>query len=306
MSMALAFASVGPAEARTGERVTPPDLRAVALAPSDFAAGTRTAFENQGAAGKVTSFVRFFQPPVKLGTARMSSVLSVVRLYPDKRKATNAYTDGARSFGTAAFRKSIVTGLAGTLSQSSGQDVRISNARFGKATAAGPDGRQITLSVVTTLGTLDIVIAFAHLDRLVTEAYLYSTLDGSLPAGIGGRVLGLTREHARVALTVAVDGPPLVGGTAAQGQKLTADVGSWTGGPTSFAYAWLRCDSTGANCAPIAGAAGKTYTVAAEDAGSTLRVDVTGANSVSSFKATSPVTLPVPAPAPPPAPAPAP
>ncbi|MFI4985066.1 MAG: hypothetical protein ACHQAV_03650, partial [Solirubrobacterales bacterium] len=73
--------------------------------------------------------------------------------------------------------------------------------------------------------------------------------------------------------------PPTITGTAQQGQALSAQNGSWTNEPTSFAYAWQRCDSTGAKCAPISGATAQTYTLVAPDVGSTVRVAVTASNS---------------------------
>ena len=60
----------------------------------------------------------------------------------------------------------------------------------------------------------------------------------------------------------------------ADAHELVADPGTWSGDGISFAYAWERCDSAGANCAPVAGA-----TVHAErlvgDAAATMDV-VTG------------------------------
>jgi hypothetical protein len=72
--------------------------------------------------------------------------------------------------------------------------------------------------------------------------------------------------------------PPTISGTAQKGQVLTASAGTWTGSPTSFGYAWQRCDSAGANCSAITGAATSTYTLGEPDVGKTLRVVVTAAN----------------------------
>ncbi|HEY2741625.1 MAG TPA: hypothetical protein VGI69_05535, partial [Gaiellaceae bacterium] len=49
---------------------------------------------------------------------------------------------------------------------------------------------------------------------------------------------------------------PTVSGTAQEGQTLTVGAGAWSGTqPIDYAYQWQRCQSSGANCAPIAGAA---------------------------------------------------
>ena len=54
------------------------------------------------------------------------------------------------------------------------------------------------------------------------------------------------------------------------------DEGDWTGAPSNFSYSWARCDASGANCTPIAGATANRYSVGAADVGSTIRVTVTG------------------------------
>jgi hypothetical protein len=81
---------------------------------------------------------------------------------------------------------------------------------------------------------------------------------------------------------------PTISGVAQEGQTLSASPGSWTGSPGAFSYEWLRCDSGGASCAPIASATSSTYGVVAADVGSTLRVVVTASNAAgSSAPATS-------------------
>jgi hypothetical protein len=85
--------------------------------------------------------------------------------------------------------------------------------------------------------------------------------------------------------------PPTVSGTPQDGQTLTASTGSWSGTqPITYGYEWQRCDSGGANCAPIAGATGPTYLATSADVGRTLRVVVTATNSAGSASATSAAT----------------
>ena len=75
------------------------------------------------------------------------------------------------------------------------------------------------------------------------------------------------------------------------GQTLTATTGTWDYSPTSYAYQWSRCDSTGANCTTIAGASNSTYTLVTADVGSTIRVAVTATNGNGATTASSPPTM---------------
>ena len=95
--------------------------------------------------------------------------------------------------------------------------------------------------------------------------------------------------------------PPAISGTAQDGRTLTASTGSWSGSPTSYAYEWQRCDTSGAACAAIAGATSASYAAQTVDVGSTLRVAVTasnGAGSATAVSAPSAIVAPAPAPAP--------
>jgi len=84
--------------------------------------------------------------------------------------------------------------------------------------------------------------------------------------------------------------PPVVSGSAVEGQTLTTTSGSWTPNPTSFSYKWLRCDSSGANCAAIGGATEAAYDLSASDVGHTLKVEVTAQNTGGEGSATSAAT----------------
>jgi hypothetical protein len=88
---------------------------------------------------------------------------------------------------------------------------------------------------------------------------------------------------------------PKISGTAEVGVTLVTTRGTWTGKPTSFKFAWLRCDTTGAACLAIGGATAKIYTPTVSDIGHTLRVNVTARNSSGSTTATSAATAVVPA-----------
>ena len=88
--------------------------------------------------------------------------------------------------------------------------------------------------------------------------------------------------------------PPSIGGTAQQGQTLSATPGSWTGTqPISYAYQWQRCDSAGASCSDLSGATQSSFTPGSADVGHALRVRVTASNSVGTGTAISAPTAAV-------------
>ena len=109
------------------------------------------------------------------------------------------------------------------------------------------------------------------------------------PAGVvalaaGALVIGALFGQAgsgRAAGTTAVTntGTPTISGTAQEGETLTADNGTWSGNPTTYAQAWSRCDKNGNKCSTIEEATSSTYTLDTPDVGHTLRVTVTATNA---------------------------
>lgn len=86
-------------------------------------------------------------------------------------------------------------------------------------------------------------------------------------------------QSARPVNTVA----PTISGTTAVGNRLTANRGEWVGNtPITYAFKWLRCDASGANCVEIATATDNTYVLVQADVNRTMRVRVTARNDAGS------------------------
>jgi hypothetical protein len=73
--------------------------------------------------------------------------------------------------------------------------------------------------------------------------------------------------------------PPTITGHAQQGFTLTEHAASWSNyPPSSYAYQWERCDSSGGQCFALVGQTSPTYQLTADDVGHTLRVQETATN----------------------------
>lgn len=89
--------------------------------------------------------------------------------------------------------------------------------------------------------------------------------------------------------------PPTISGAATKGATLNGSPGAWKGFPLpAFSLQWLRCDKGGGGCVDITGATSHGYTLAAADAGSTIRLRVSGTNSLGSAAADSTQTAVIP------------
>jgi len=103
-----------------------------------------------------------------------------------------------------------------------------------------------------------------------------------------GSVVGVPGEgNAAAEAAPANTGTPTISGSPQSGGTLTASDGTWSNSPTSFTYAWSKCDQNGNACTAIAGATQNTYKAQDSDVGGTLRVTVTATNADGSAPATS-------------------
>ena len=111
-------------------------------------------------------------------------------------------------------------------------------------------------------------------------------------AALAAAVTGIFAAVASAAAPVNT-ASPTISGTAKVGSTLTANDGTWSNSPASFAYQWQRCASDGTSCGDITGASSKTYVPVTGDVGHALRVVVTATNSDGHSAATSGATDPV-------------
>ena len=148
-----------------------------------------------------------------------------------------------------------------------------------------------------------------------TQAYVVST--GDTGSRIRVRVTASNADGSAVAASNATStvaaasqppartAEPRITGTVRVGSTLTATPGQWSNNPTSFAYQWVRCPTTGGNaegtdCGAIGGATAQAYQLAAADLGRRLRVRVTASNADGSATAASNATATIQAAVPPP------
>jgi uncharacterized repeat protein (TIGR01451 family) len=90
---------------------------------------------------------------------------------------------------------------------------------------------------------------------------------------------------------------PTVSGTVAVGNYLTVSNGTWTSSvPVTYSHRWERCDSAGANCAPVTGVTGSTYLLDTPDVGKRIRGVTIASNGGGAATANAAVTIVVPAP----------
>jgi hypothetical protein len=126
----------------------------------------------------------------------------------------------------------------------------------------------------------------------VLRAQLTRTRVGFLLAVAAGVLLGAVfgqpgNGNAASRVKPTPKTPPTITGTAEVGITLVATRGTWNGSPTSFHFAWFRCNTAGGACLGIGGATAKIYTPTVGDIGHTLRVTVTAKNTSGSTTSTS-------------------
>jgi fibronectin type 3 domain-containing protein len=186
----------------------------------------------------------------------------------------------------------------------------------GRPTVAGTlqQGRQLTATAGTWSGSGTITYAYQWYRCDASGAHC-SSIHGSTKgtytqvAADVGHTIGLTVRAtdatgttpaysslaglvAAKTATLAPTVQPTLAGTASVGQALTVTPGTWSGSPTTFTYAWLRCNANGRLCTAIAGATAASYTLSADDSGHTIVATLT-ATAGTATQAVLTVTSPV-------------
>ena len=172
-----------------------------------------------------------------------------------------------------AFVGSTLTTTSGTWSPSPDQPVAY---QWVRCPASGGSNDGSDCAVIGGASTAAYVVANGDVgSRLRVRVTATNGGDSATAASNPTELIGAV--PARVA-------DPVVSGSAVVGSRLTANQGTWANNPTSFAYQWVRCPSSGGNptgsdCAAIGGATSTTYVVASADVGRRLRVRVTASNA---------------------------
>lgn len=117
---------------------------------------------------------------------------------------------------------------------------------------------------------------------MTRRAVVVLALCAALSAGGGVALAAFSHstQNEGSSLTAAAQFPPTIVSlpdllqTAQVGTSIPVNNGSWSFTPSGFAYAWLRCDTTGAACTTLSATA-SSYTPAAADVGFTIRARVT-------------------------------
>jgi hypothetical protein len=107
-----------------------------------------------------------------------------------------------------------------------------------------------------------------------------------------------TATSAPTASVTGNTSPPVISGTAQQGQPLTVSAGTWNENPPPLlTEQWQDCDPSGANCVAISGATATTYVPSVTDVGHRINVVETAVNALSTATVSSvPTAVVLPAP----------
>lgn len=137
-----------------------------------------------------------------------------------------------------------------------------------------------------------------HNVKLYTEMGLYtgySPYSAHDSIVLDGYRRGTTRESVMAEFPGAVQRPastaaPVVTGSPVDGAVLTTTLGSWSGSPTSYGYAWQSSRDGGATWQTIAGATSSTLLLNDALVGASVRAVVTATNATGSASSSSGAT----------------
>ena len=191
-----------------------------------------------------------------------------------------------RVFGSKQGRAILKQGFARGLGDA---DVLVSELAVGRPRNLGVGAGSFDLPMTVRILGLrtELHLAVFRVEQVLGDVFVVGSPGVRLPGSAMARLARIMAGRMAAQLGPTNVALPTISGVAQVGQTLIASQGAWTQNPSSFAYRWQRCDSSGANCRSISGASGQSYLPAGADAGFTIRVSVTARNSHGSATARS-------------------
>lgn len=287
--VAATICAVLAAGAGTARAGTPPlTASALVLTAADVPGATVAKQRAVKPSGPITSeYERELKFATPYGASKYVAYADVAFVISNEEFAKLTYAIVAKAFSSAKGRQTLLATFFGPSAKAgSAKTSHLSTHPL----AVGDSGMEISWTEVSGGAQEGFSFTLYRLDRVLELGVAIGA--GTPTAADATALANLVLGHVRTALVPANTAVPTIAGTAQQGQTLTASPGTWTNTPV-FTYQWQRCDATGANCVDVTGATQATYAVAAADAGTTLRVNVTGANRLGSATASSAVTAAV-------------
>ena len=240
--------------------------------------------------------------------------------------ASNTYTLKPTDVGTRIV--AVVTAFvgAGAASSMSAQSPAVAPLNTGASVISTPspqqDGQVFSASIGAWDGAGGLSIAYqwkrcdsggnncTAIGGATSETYTAAagdvgqTLKATTTASKGGSATTPSADSAATAVIAPRNSVvPPISGNATDGQVLSTPASTnsaWDNTPATlaFSYQWVRCDSTGANCAAISGATNPTYTLTPDDVADAgnpaarheIRVQVTATVSTATATAQSAAT----------------
>ena len=289
---ALALAGVAAGSRQSSAPL--PSLTSLALAPADFRSGATVANDSTMNDRGQPVLVRRFAAGARIASLPLLTVVDEVELYRDAGASAHDYVLMQNLLGSRSGRLSFAKAFAHQLVSGSKGTLKVTRTAVGSPVDLDTDSLRLAVTFETNRGRLPMAIDLVVVDRVLAAVFVVGRYGQKVTGSDAARVAAASEARLTAGFTVSAAQAPTVSGQPQQGQTLTVDEGSWLGAPSSFSYAWARCDTTGSTCAPVAGATDKTYTPTAADSGFSLRVTVTGSNAVSSQPASSAPTAAVP------------
>jgi hypothetical protein len=130
--------------------------------------------------------------------------------------------------------------------------------------------------------------------KLVSDNKIVATVPREARTGSTVLTSPLKQVKSSFRLLPSAATKPTITGTPKLGRRLKATTGTWYGEtPTSYEFQWQRCNSHGAGCAALKGAAKRTLSLGPNQVGRRYRVVVTAHTASGSGSARSAATAPV-------------